>query len=75
LKKKAVEALPTISFSLVVQGWSECAICLAELVEGDELRVLPRCNHAFHMACIDTWLGANASCPSCRAAIVVARSR
>lgn len=75
LKKKAIEALPTVSF--VQQGIREeeeqgcCAICLGELVEGEELRVLPRCNHAFHVACIDTWLGAHASCPSCRTAVMV----
>ncbi|TVU27578.1 hypothetical protein EJB05_19069, partial [Eragrostis curvula] len=73
LKKAAIEALPTVhgggggsSCSL-----SECTICLAELAEGEELRVLPHCGHAFHVACIDTWLGAHASCPSCRATVMV----
>ncbi|KAL6911201.1 hypothetical protein ACP4OV_000006 [Aristida adscensionis] len=76
LKKKAIEALPTVSYQapqqvevavVVVAG--ECAICLGEFREGDELRVLPHCAHGFHVACIDTWLAAHATCPSCRAAI------
>jgi hypothetical protein len=48
----------------------ECAICLAAFAEGHQLRVLPRCAHGFHAACVDTWLAAHASCPSCRATIV-----
>ncbi|GJM87529.1 hypothetical protein PR202_ga03493 [Eleusine coracana subsp. coracana] len=77
LKKKSIEALPTVTF---VQGGRReeeegCVICLAELMEGEELRVLPRCNHAFHKACIDAWLGAHASCPSCRAAAIMVPCR
>ncbi|CAO2046791.1 unnamed protein product [Urochloa humidicola] len=47
---------------------SECAICLSELVAGGErVRVLPACGHGFHGACVDGWLAARASCPTCRA--------
>lgn len=42
-----------------------CPICLAEYVEGDELRVLP-CSHFMHARCLDAWLVNNPSCPSCR---------
>lgn len=31
---------------------------------------LPMCMHAFHKECIYQWLGANRSCPNCRADIV-----
>ncbi|KAK1618507.1 hypothetical protein QYE76_024024 [Lolium multiflorum] len=51
-------------------GWAdaECAICLSELAEGGErVRVLPACGHGFHGACVDGWLAARASCPTCRA--------
>ncbi|CAN6273662.1 unnamed protein product [Urochloa humidicola] len=47
---------------------AECAICLSELVGGGErVRVLPACGHGFHGACVDGWLAARASCPTCRA--------
>jgi E3 ubiquitin-protein ligase RNF13 len=33
----------------------ECAICLEDYVDEDELRILP-CKHEFHIICIDSWL-------------------
>ena len=33
----------------------ECAVCLSEFEEGDELRELP-CGHVFHLECCDRWL-------------------
>ncbi|KAF7829072.1 RING-H2 finger protein ATL8 [Senna tora] len=77
LKKKVLQSLPKFTY---VNGnphkWvatSECAICLAEFADGDEIRVLPQCGHGFHVACIDTWLGSHSSCPSCRQILAVAR--
>ncbi|GJN21711.1 hypothetical protein PR202_gb09217 [Eleusine coracana subsp. coracana] len=47
---------------------AECAICLSELVaDGERVRVLPVCGHGFHGACVEGWLAARASCPTCRA--------
>uniref|UniRef100_A0A453TCL7 RING-type E3 ubiquitin transferase n=3 Tax=Aegilops tauschii TaxID=37682 RepID=A0A453TCL7_AEGTS len=77
LKKKAIDALPTVSFAATASpkpagcSSSECAICLAEFTEGEGLRVLPRCGHRFHVACVDAWLRTCATCPSCRAPIIV----
>ncbi|XP_022958842.1 RING-H2 finger protein ATL52-like [Cucurbita moschata] len=48
---------------------SDCAICLSEFQENESLRLLPKCSHAFHLACIDTWLKSNSSCPFCRSNI------
>jgi E3 ubiquitin-protein ligase ATL6/9/15/31/42/55 len=45
----------------------ECAVCLAEFEDRDELRVLPACCHVFHPGCIDPWLAAAVTCPLCRA--------
>ncbi|WVZ78379.1 hypothetical protein U9M48_026101 [Paspalum notatum var. saurae] len=70
LKKKAIDALPTVSFAAASPS-EECAICLADFAEGEAVRVLPRCGHGFHVACVDAWLRTRATCPSCRAAIVV----
>ncbi|KFK30185.1 hypothetical protein AALP_AA7G229000 [Arabis alpina] len=49
---------------------TECAICLTEFTDGEEIRILPLCNHAFHVACIDKWLSSRSSCPSCRRILV-----
>lgn len=48
---------------------AECAVCLADFRDGERLRVLPPCLHAFHIDCIDAWLQSAASCPLCRAAV------
>ncbi|EXC23825.1 RING-H2 finger protein ATL72 [Morus notabilis] len=45
---------------------TECPICLGEFVDGEKVRVLPKCNHGFHVRCIDTWLLSHSSCPNCR---------
>lgn len=85
LKKKTLQSLPkyTYNSSSSTTGagngtgagavTADCAICLAEYVDGDEIRVMPQCGHGFHVQCIDTWLGSHSSCPSCRQILVVAR--
>ncbi|XP_037460427.1 probable E3 ubiquitin-protein ligase ATL44 [Triticum dicoccoides] len=72
LKRKAIDALPTVSFfaAAALSSSLECAICLAEFADGEAVRVLPGCGHGFHAACVDAWLRTRATCPSCRAAIV-----
>lgn len=44
----------------------QCSVCLNELEEGNDVRVLP-CGHAFHRTCADLWLvnGQRNSCPLC----------
>ncbi|WOH04895.1 hypothetical protein DCAR_0624307 [Daucus carota subsp. sativus] len=53
----------------LVEG-TECSVCLSEFQENETLRLLPKCNHAFHIPCIDTWLRSHTNCPLCRAGIV-----
>ncbi|PQQ07864.1 RING-H2 finger protein ATL54 [Prunus yedoensis var. nudiflora] len=53
----------------LVEG-TECSVCLNEFQEDETLRLLPKCNHAFHVPCIDTWLRSHTNCPMCRAPIV-----
>lgn len=54
--------------SLIESG--DCSVCLSEFEEDEILRVLPKCSHAFHIDCIDTWLRSHKNCPLCRAPIV-----
>lgn len=45
---------------------SGCAVCLAEYAEEDVVRLLPDCEHIFHVDCVDPWLKRSVSCPICR---------
>lgn len=49
---------------------TDCSVCLSEFHEDESVRLLPKCNHAFHVPCIDTWLHSHSNCPMCRANIV-----
>lgn len=44
----------------------ECAVCLCEVSEGEKARLLPKCNHGFHVECIDMWFQSHSTCPLCR---------
>ncbi|XP_024974978.1 probable E3 ubiquitin-protein ligase ATL44 [Cynara cardunculus var. scolymus] len=81
IKKKFVDALPKFTYDSAKDNNGgklssrDCAICLAEYADGDEIRLLPQCGHGFHVGCIDKWLGSHSSCPSCRRILVITRSR
>ncbi|XP_051203932.1 uncharacterized protein [Lolium perenne] len=51
-------------------GKAECAVCIVEFRDGDLVRLLPRCGHRFHAACVDAWLRLHSTCPLCRADVV-----
>lgn len=55
----------------LVEG-TDCSVCLSEFQEDESLRLLPKCSHAFHLPCIDTWLKSHSSCPLCRSNIASA---
>lgn len=68
LDQAFIDALPVFIYKEII-GLKEpfdCAVCLCEFLEHDKLRLLPNCNHAFHINCIDTWLLSNSTCPLCR---------
>ncbi|CAL5214549.1 unnamed protein product [Lathyrus oleraceus] len=69
IKKKALKTFPSVSYSTEPKLPSldtECVICLSEFTKGEKIRILPKCNHGFHVHCIDKWLKAHSSCPKCR---------
>ncbi|KAB5564231.1 hypothetical protein DKX38_004285 [Salix brachista] len=53
----------------LIEG-TDCSVCLSEFEEDESIRLLPKCSHAFHVPCIDTWLRSHSNCPLCRSNIV-----
>lgn len=69
LDQTAIDALPVFLYGDITMSLKEsfdCAVCLNEFSDTDKLRILPVCNHAFHLHCIDIWLLSNSNCPLCR---------
>ncbi|KNA26088.1 hypothetical protein SOVF_000620 [Spinacia oleracea] len=60
---------PTKLGFIEVDGFNDCAVCLLDFEEGEGIRTLPLCCHAFHVECIDMWLRSHATCPLCRAGV------
>ncbi|CAA0816150.1 RING-H2 finger protein ATL60 [Striga hermonthica] len=67
LDPSILKTLPVVTFdpSLFKDGL-ECAVCLCEVSEGEKARLLPKCNHGFHLDCIDMWFQSHPTCPLCR---------
>ncbi|KAL9241460.1 hypothetical protein vseg_015571 [Gypsophila vaccaria] len=73
IKKKALKTFAVVNYSpdLQLPGLdSECVICLSEFAPGDKVRLLPKCQHGFHVRCIDKWLNSHSSCPTCRHCLI-----
>ncbi|XP_010107387.2 E3 ubiquitin-protein ligase ATL42 [Morus notabilis] len=68
IDKTVIESLPFFRFSSLKGSKEglECAVCLSKFEDIEVLRLLPKCNHAFHINCIDHWLEKHSSCPLCR---------
>lgn len=67
-----IDTLPLFLYKAVrgLKEASDCAVCLCEFEGEDTLRLLPKCSHAFHADCIDTWLLSHSTCPLCRASLL-----
>ncbi|KAJ6435552.1 hypothetical protein OIU84_000700 [Salix udensis] len=67
-----IDALPVFHYKTIIglKNPFDCAVCLCEFEPEDKLRLLPKCSHAFHMECIDTWLLSHSTCPLCRACLL-----
>lgn len=63
ISKKMVENTKVVQS----KGLSHCVICQNDIYL-DISRIL-KCNHSYHIECIDTWLIENGNCPTCRASI------
>ncbi|EOA22551.1 hypothetical protein CARUB_v10003211mg [Capsella rubella] len=71
IKKRALKLIPVDSYSPELKmKATECLICLGEFLEGETVRVMPKCKHGFHVKCIDTWLLSHSSCPTCRQSLL-----
>lgn len=68
IDRKVIESLPMFRFSSLRghKDGLECAVCLNKFDAEEVLRLLPKCKHAFHVECVDTWLEAHSTCPLCR---------
>lgn len=71
LDQASIDALPVFGYKDIMGSKErhDCAVCLNEFDEQDQLRLLPVCNHAFHVECIDSWLLSNSTCPLCRGSL------
>jgi len=72
LDASVISSLPVFKFSSKTDQVVECAVCLSEFVDGETGRVLPKCNHSFHIDCIDMWFQSHSTCPLCRAPVEAA---
>ncbi|GMI80279.1 Arabidopsis Toxicos en Levadura 72, DAF-Like gene 1 [Hibiscus trionum] len=71
LKKSALGRIPVAVYGPGMNmKATDCLICLGEFMDGEKVRVLPKCNHGFHVRCIDTWLMSGSSCPACRRSLL-----
>ncbi|KAI3955599.1 hypothetical protein MKW92_044916 [Papaver armeniacum] len=70
VRKKALKTFPVVTYlsgGLKLPGLdTECVICLSEFAQGERIRILPKCNHGFHIKCIGKWLSSHSTCPTCR---------
>ncbi|KAK2982505.1 hypothetical protein RJ640_026348 [Escallonia rubra] len=54
-----INSLPTMLHPILGRdkvGEAECCICLGVFQVGEEVKVLPQCDHCYHSECVDKWL-------------------
>ncbi|CAL9106840.1 unnamed protein product, partial [Musa acuminata var. zebrina] len=67
-----IDTLPVFLYKSIIylEDPFDCAVCLCQFEADDKLRLLPKCSHAFHVQCIDTWLMSHSTCPLCRRSLL-----
>lgn len=58
-----IDSFPTPS---VLNPDDVCPICLADMEEISDARILPACRHVFHYDCLKRWARRSQVCPTCR---------
>ncbi|KFK40255.1 hypothetical protein AALP_AA3G350500 [Arabis alpina] len=69
-----IDTLPVFHYKSIIGlniSSFDCPVCLCEFETEDKLRLLPKCSHAFHVDCIDTWLLSHSTCPLCRSNLLL----
>ncbi|KAL7107543.1 hypothetical protein ACP275_06G061100 [Erythranthe tilingii] len=75
LKKAVLRRIPVAVYASGEGGfYTDCPICLGDFLDGEKIRVLPKCNHCFHVNCVDVWLASHSSCPTCRRSLAAERA-
>ncbi|KAG7348884.1 ubiquitin-conjugating enzyme [Nitzschia inconspicua] len=70
-KVSAADYLASLD-ELVGEDARACPICLGNYDASDStmsVRILTKCHHHFHTACIETWLTNKSSCPLCKTSV------
>ncbi|XP_060173516.1 E3 ubiquitin-protein ligase ATL23-like [Lycium barbarum] len=65
LSSAQLDKLPKVPGQELVLG-NDCAVCLDVIDKEQVARIVPGCNHGFHIECADTWLSKHPVCPICR---------
>jgi hypothetical protein len=63
---QAATDLEEATLILTAMQPSECAICQDAIEIGQSVRMIRHCTHRFHQSCLDPWLQAHTTCPTCR---------
>ncbi|KAH0687747.1 hypothetical protein KY290_019346 [Solanum tuberosum] len=67
LDPSILKTIPVIPFNTKdFKDGLECSVCLIDVSDGEKARLLPKCNHGFHVDCIDMWFQSHSTCPLCR---------
>ncbi|GLJ38565.1 hypothetical protein SUGI_0786330 [Cryptomeria japonica] len=68
LCREVVDALPVFVYKPEnFKDGLSCTVCLSEFEENENARLLPNCNHSFHVECVNMWFYSHSTCPLCRA--------
>lgn len=60
------------SSSAILGGDCEsCVVCLSQFEEEELVKMLPPCQHSFHVPCIDRWFQTHSTCPLCRRKVTI----